>query len=564
MKTKGMKIISIALFFAFMLTSFSFAVTDLSELSSELKAPVKEDQPFEKPYLKIIMELEEKIAKAENIQDKCRLYAILGDIYMDMEEYGKAKDAAEKILEMDKENISGLSLMGRSCIFTKNFEESEVVFEKILEKEPRNMKAAVGLLYTKSMLGKDKEGEKIIEKNFKGTDEQMKMHYIMGIYYYNTGKYDKAVDRFRKVLSSQPDNYYLNYFIARSYYRDNKYKESAEYYEKAMEERPYFDDIYYPYLYSLLKLKKYEKIDEFLAKKENVPQLDTDSAANFINLYKLMVKDEYGQAFDWYKKLFFADPFTVSRVGKSIHYIVLVLKKSSSIWGPGNIKFDEETEYVKKLKKEEKKMDKTDYYTKLYEAYVCTDERAKALEVAKELVKVKPQDINAALKLAYAYLLNGDFASSEKEYEGILAKQDNPEALKFLALTYDVSGYPQKAVDRYNKILEKNPKDIPVLRKLVNILHTNSFSKEKGKQIIKNIYGIKPSFDAAVEAAGIYIEEEKYEEAENCIKKVIKLDPENVMLNFMLFVIYSSSDQKERADSIYKTMEDLRMKKGGI
>lgn len=553
-----MRILTFIFIILLSLTMFADATVATSEFGIKDKKNAGSVEVFDKTYKESIFKIEERIARTPDSKDKCELYGILGDIYMQSGKFEKVKVCADEMIRLNDQNKKGYELLGRYYIETKCFEESGDAFQKVLEKDPQNFSAMLSVFYSKIMLGKNKEAEDYIKDKLKGTNDEIKMHGILGVYYYDIADYKKAIDELKMVLKEKENSAYVNYLIADSYKNLEKYGDSIEYFKKAIEMRPYFFQAYSPYLYALLKTKKYDDMQAVFDDKSVPKEPEIFFIFNKMKLLKLVTNNEYESAYLVYQELFFDEPFQSDQINSILKYWV---GKNENLKNEKDI---DKTKYIKNLKKEEKNISRDDYYSKLCDFYVCAGYKDKAAEYAAEWAKEKQNSVKHLLKSAFIHFINGDFTSAEKKYKEILAKENNLEAVRFLALLYDVTGRVQKAVDEYSKILEKTPANMDVVDKAVNICVTNSFSEVKGREFAENYYKISPDLYASVNMALISVRDKKYDDAEKYLKKAILLDHQNSALSFMLFLVYNLSDQKEQAEKAYENYIKLKSEEGGI
>ncbi len=78
--------------------------------------------------------------------------------------------------------------------------------------------------------------------------QQNNRQIVKGNEYYRAGKYDKAIDEYRKVLERNPDNSLVTYNLANALYRQQKFAEAEELYarnEKLTKDAAMLNKVYY-------------------------------------------------------------------------------------------------------------------------------------------------------------------------------------------------------------------------------------------------------------------------------------------------------------------------------
>ena len=124
-------------------------------------------------------------------------------------------------------------------------------------------------------------------------------------------------------------------------------------------------------------------------------------------------------------------------------------------------------------------------------AYKNLREYDKAIKHLKNARNVYSFDSEIYYELGLNYLLNSDNENAQKNFiRTIKLEPDNKNAQIKLALTHELSGEQEMAILVYNTIIEKYPNYIPALYSL----------------------------------AGLYIEQEKYTEAINLFKRILKIN----------------------------------------
>ncbi|XP_021895543.1 protein SLOW GREEN 1, chloroplastic isoform X2 [Carica papaya] len=82
--------------------------------------------------------------------------------------------------------------------------ENEVMFEKILEREPRNLEALKVILYGKMRRGKTKEAVEYVERLIDVDPEEVEWRLLQALSYEMMGQISKAKRLFNEILESRP------------------------------------------------------------------------------------------------------------------------------------------------------------------------------------------------------------------------------------------------------------------------------------------------------------------------------------------------------------------------
>lgn len=152
-------------------------------------------------------------------------------------------------------------------------------------------------------------------------------------------------------------------------------------------------------------------------------------------------------------------------------------------------------------------------------AYKNLKEYDKAIKHLKSARNVYGFDSEIYYELGLNYLLSADNLNAQKNFiRTIKLSPENKNAQIKLALTHELSGEDDMAILVYNTIIEKNPTYIPALSNL----------------------------------ASLYIEQEKYLEAINLFKQILKINEEYYRANLGLGLCFDKLGEYVYAIRHYK------------
>lgn len=103
-----------------------------------------------------------------------------------------------------KSSPSTLLKQGRKLVNEKKHKEAQIVFEKILQVEPRNAEACAGLAWSLFSQGQREKAEVLAKKSIEIDDKFPMAHNVMGAIYFSQGKVEEAKNEFRTVLRIDP------------------------------------------------------------------------------------------------------------------------------------------------------------------------------------------------------------------------------------------------------------------------------------------------------------------------------------------------------------------------
>ena len=120
----------------------------------------------------------------------------------------------------------------------------------------------------------------------------------------------------------------------------------------------------------------------------------------------------------------------------------------------------------------------------------------KSIQLLKEAKKLDPQNMDFPYEIAYAQYLKKDYKSSIKTLKAIVNHPNvNDKVYQLLGNSYSVSGQPEKAIEWYEKGLEKFPNSGKLYLERGNI---HLFNGEYGKALVYYELGIEldPEFSS--------------------------------------------------------------------
>lgn len=153
--------------------------------------------------------------------------------YFEIEEYGKAKDAIVKDIEIHKENYENLFLLGKVHYNLKNYEESLEYYHKALEQHGKHQLRNTVKIDQMKNVRKFEEAVKYSDMVYQTVEIGHEYWYCKGLVLFNLGKFDKASSCFEAGLEVSQDNPKILYELSKSELRAGNKQRSCEILEKA-------------------------------------------------------------------------------------------------------------------------------------------------------------------------------------------------------------------------------------------------------------------------------------------------------------------------------------------
>lgn len=134
-----------------------------------------------------------------------------------------------------------------------------------------------------------------------------------------------------------------------------------------------------------------------------------------------------------------------------------------------------------------------------------------AIELLEDAQKLDPKSMDVPYEMGYAYLMKNDASEAIKLFRPLLKHKDvNDRVYTMLGNSYDINGQPEKAIETYDKGLQKFPNS--------GTLH--------------------------LERGNIHLQKEEYNEAMAYYEKGIEVDPGHSSNYYRAAKIYFMSNQK--------------------
>lgn len=110
------------------------------------------------------------------------IYALLARVYFEMKEFEKAQDMAEKAINLDKNNVMALLVLGDVEYRNKNYEVALKYYTKASSKDKQLPMAQVKSAITYKALNKEQKSKEILAKVLKTHSDCAEAYYYMALY----------------------------------------------------------------------------------------------------------------------------------------------------------------------------------------------------------------------------------------------------------------------------------------------------------------------------------------------------------------------------------------------
>jgi|GEM_PF-685786 len=164
----------------------------------------------------------------------------LGDAYLQQKQYDKARSTYEATLSTlgaeGREQV--LIAIARSYDMQDRRDDAVKTLQRILEKDPQNVRALQLIADLLSRSGKEEEAQKYLDQIPDTEELPADMLLNQGIRFYNQQKLDQALSNFQRVIKQDPSNGDAYYYRGLVYLAQSKNAEAKTDFEKLLQLEP--------------------------------------------------------------------------------------------------------------------------------------------------------------------------------------------------------------------------------------------------------------------------------------------------------------------------------------
>ncbi len=206
--------------------------------------------------------------------------------------------------------------------------------------------------------------------------------------------------------------------------------------------------------------------------------------------------------------------------------------------------------------------DRTAPYKNLAIAYMQNQNDSLAIETYLKVLEIDSTELEIKGNLGILYLRSQDFEKAITYLEEVVAKSDPTstaysQAVSYLAICYDTTNQPDKALETYKAALAVSPSDKDLLYNLGRLYLYQEKYEEAVGYFLKVIEQAPDDVDAHINVGQGYIRIEKFSESIPYLEKAVELDPNSVNAWNLLGIAYIRIGQEEKGNAAFKKVEEL-------
>lgn len=184
--------------------------------------------------------------------EAAKIFAGVGEYYMDRNEYDKAIDFFREANTLDSQNnvarlglSEALALKGNQLLVIDNLPIARKFFDEALTLNPKNAPAYFGVAEILSESGTNDEAVANYEKALANDNDLTEIFVPLGILYYQQGKYDKAEQMLSRSVSLDPNDAPAQYFSGLVLLSQNKEQNALLAFKRAQQLDPNYSEAFY-------------------------------------------------------------------------------------------------------------------------------------------------------------------------------------------------------------------------------------------------------------------------------------------------------------------------------
>jgi len=484
-----------------------------------------------------------------------------------LHKYKKAQDVLDEALKLHHGKKRLLNEQGLLYYYQGEYEKAINTFEKILEKDKKNEFALRWKIILLRKLPRFKEAENVVKEALERLPESVGILEQLGRLYYYQGKYDKAIEVFDKILKSDPDNKFVLQTKISSLRRQCHFKEAENIVKEDLERLPDKAAILNWWGLIYLDQRQYdraiEKFDEALKndeKNEFAYQMKINSlrkkrhfkeAENIVKeaLEKVEIKagifshygllyfdqDQFDNANKFFDKAINLNPYLTYPY---IDRVRVLIRTNRS---------HEARKTLQQLKQ---------YFSTNLEVreqigwfYISLNDPKNAEEEFKFILDNVAENVLGINGLGGVCFSQGRYEAAEENFRKVIDIEPHHQAFHAnlaWALVRQESADLSEAEKHCIKALELDPKYAPAFGCL-GIIEFKRGNLRKSENYLRTSIDVNPKKGSYTDLGALHVQMGRFEEAEENLKKAIKINYEDTQAHIELGNLYLETEELRKA-----------------
>lgn len=394
----------------------------------------------------------------------------------------------------------------------KSYGKSEEIYQDILKKNPKNIRAMYNLGYLFQKTGKKSEAMNYYSKILQLAPNHTKSFISLIQLNMQEMQYDKAISLSRQFQKNAPEQTEGYYYEAIALIRQNKpnYAAAIALLKKASDNNPKDVQLLYMLSYTYVKNEQYKESQPIL---EEIVRISHD----FPEAYRLLA--------------------------------IMALKQNNP------------SAAIQYLEKESALKPSSELYHligKLYLEIGNKDAGINALNKSLESSSLQDIDISAEKGL-YEYLYGNLEASANTLKKAIAKSSDDKFETHILLIVNLLNQHKYQEVNNeVESALKKFSGKQELLLNLLSQAYIGEGKLEEAEKTLTKALTLKPDFYLThINLSAIYFQQRKYDKTKEELKKIISRDPKNIQANILLAKACQAASENQAAEKILKSLLEI-------
>ncbi|MBT1072127.1 tetratricopeptide repeat protein [Pelotalea chapellei] len=201
----------------------------------------------------------------------------------------------------------------------------------------------------------------------------------------------------------------------------------------------------------------------------------------------------------------------------------------------------------------------SDVYLNLGILYEKEDKLDEAVVAYKQAINAKPSNADARLRLANIRDARGFYQEAVEQYvEFLKLKPDSPDIQLKLARIFARNKELNLAIDAYKAVLKQLPDNLEANRELAPLYRAKGMNDKAIEHYKRALAQQKDDVETRTALVAIYVKNKQYDEITELLKGAVELFPEDANNHYKLGLIYEFKKDYESAIASYKKAAELK------
>jgi tetratricopeptide (TPR) repeat protein len=467
----------------------------------------------------------------------------LAQIYSAKGENTKVEELLQECIAIDPRKLEYQITFASFLARTSQFDKAEKILRAAIAQDPKDEQRHLVLVDFLSGARKDTQSaEQALLNAIKENPDSSRLRFVLAsLYAHKDDTVPKAMDVYRDVISrygEKPEGLHARNQLAGLFLQQGNQAETEKLVEEVLKQNPKDNDALL--LKARLSLAKRDAQNAIIALRvvlrdqpNNVDAYMQLAAAHVLNKEPDLAKESLQKALE-------LNPKSIR-----VHLALARFYAQSGDTSMATKKVDE----TLKLSPSD-----PDALVVKYELLVAKKDMAGAQTILEKLKAAAPENIFSYDQLAQLYAKQHKYDAAVQEYEKALSKTQNG----FVAMTGIVNAYvaqkkPEKALDRLNQALEKDPSSLPYVHELIAEVYIRQKKYDEAERSLRKAIEANPKWNVPYRnLANLYLVRSDFAIASQIYQQGLNAIPEDVPLLLHLAETYERTRDYDKAITTYE------------